>query len=122
MSLISAAVVADEVAADAPWAGGGIGLLAVVVIGYFLGVDLTPLLSQQGGVPQQQQMQTGALSAEEQQAAEFASRVLATTEDVWGEVYPVAFDAAYNPPSLVLFSGSTQSACGGLLRAVLLPR
>lgn len=91
---------------------GGIGLLAVVAIGYFLGVDLTPLLDQQGA-PQQQQVQTGALTAEEQQAGEFASRVLATTEDVWGEVYPAAFNEAYNPPSLVLFSGSTQSGCGG---------
>ncbi len=93
--------------------GGGIGLLAVVAIGYFLGVDLTPLLSQQGGGPQQLQVQTGALSAEEQQAGEFASRVLATTEDAWGEVYPAAFGEQYTPPSLVLFSGATQSACGG---------
>lgn len=92
--------------------GGSVGVLAIVVVGYFLGVDLTPLLSEQGGVPEQQ-TQTGALTAEEQQAGEFASRVLATTEDVWGQVYPAAFDAPYSPPSLVLFSGSTQSACGG---------
>ncbi|WP_224816168.1 neutral zinc metallopeptidase [Hasllibacter sp. MH4015] len=94
---------------------GGLGLLAVVVIGYFLGVDLTPLLNNPGGVPQQQTQTrgTGPLSAEEQQAGEFASRVLATTEDVWAEVYPASFGAPYDPPTLVLFSGATQSGCGG---------
>lgn len=91
---------------------GGLGLLAVVVIGYFLGVDLTPLLDQQGARPPQQ-AQTGALSADEEQAGQFASQVLATTEDIWADVYPAAFNEAYNPPSLVLFSGATQSGCGG---------
>lgn len=91
---------------------GGLGLLAVVVIGYFLGVDLTPLLDPQGA-PQPQQTQTGVLSAEEEQAGQFASQVLATTEDIWADVYPAAFNEAYTPPSLVLFSGATQSSCGG---------
>ncbi len=93
---------------------GGLGVIAIVVIGYFLGVDLTPLLNGQSA-PQQQTSSapTGPLSAEEQAAGEFASRVLATTEDVWAEVYPAAFGEAYQPPSLVLFSGTTQSGCGG---------
>ena len=29
---------------------GGVGVLAIVVIGYFLGVDLTPILGACGGV------------------------------------------------------------------------
>ncbi|MBF9043228.1 hypothetical protein HKCCE4037_07815 [Rhodobacterales bacterium HKCCE4037] len=94
--------------------GGGLGLLAIVVVGYFLGVDLTPLLNQQGGQPQfEQPGQPRELSAEEQQAGEFASRVLATTEDVWGNVFPQAFNTSYDPPQLVLFSGMVQSGCGG---------
>lgn len=95
-------------------ATGGIGVLAIVAIGYFLGVDLTPLLDQQGG-PQVQQTSggTGQLSAEEQQAGEFASRVLATTEDIWADIFPAAFGTAYRPPALVLFSDATQSGCGG---------
>ncbi len=93
---------------------GGIGVVAIVVIGYFLGVDLTPLLDQQGAAPQRQTgAPQGQLSAEEQQAGEFAARVLTTTEDAWGEIFPTAFGEAYRPPALVLFSGSTQSACGG---------
>ena len=93
--------------------GGGLGILAVVVVGYFLGVDLTPLLNQQGAPVQQQQTQTGELTAQEEEAGLFASRVLATTEDVWTDIFPQAFGEPYVPPQLVLFSGTTQSACGG---------
>ncbi len=94
--------------------GGSLGVIAIVVVGYFLGVDLTPLLNDQNA-PQYQQPSgpTGELTTEEQQAGEFASRVLATTEDVWGEVFPRAFSEPYDPPQLVLFSGSVQSGCGG---------
>lgn len=92
---------------------GGLGVIAIVVVGYFLGVDLTPLLDQQGTPFQQTTGGTAALTPEEEQAGEFAARVLATTEDVWAEVYPAAFGEAYAPPALVLFSDATQSACGG---------
>lgn len=56
--------------------GGGLGILAIVVVGYFLGVDLTPLLNQQGAPVQQQQ--TGELLAQEEEAGLFASQMLAT--------------------------------------------
>lgn len=90
---------------------GGVGLLIVLAIGYFAGIDVTPLLDGQaaGG----QQSEPRALSAEEERAAEFSSKVLATTEDVWGKVFPRAFDREYTPPVLVLFSGMTRSPCGG---------
>lgn len=96
-------------------ASGGsiVGILAVVALGYFFGVDLTPLLDQQGAPMQQQQPQTRELTAAEDEAGRFASQVLATTEDIWADIYPQAFGERYNPPSLVLFSGSTQSGCGG---------
>jgi predicted metalloprotease len=94
--------------------GGSIGVLAIVVVGYLLGVDLTPLVNDQNA-PQYQQPAgpQGALTAEEEQAGEFASRVLATTEDVWGDLFPRAFGVPYDPPQLVLFSGTVQSGCGG---------
>lgn len=94
--------------------GGSIlGVLAVVALGYFFGVDLTPLLDQQGAPMQQQQPQTRELTAAEDEAGRFASQVLATTEDIWADIYPQAFGERYDPPSLVLFSGATQSGCGG---------
>lgn len=88
---------------------GGVGLLVVVVVAYFAGIDASPLLQ---GV-QQQQDAPRTLSADDQRAAEFSARVLATTEDVWGQVFPAQLGRAYTPPVLVLFSGVTQSPCGG---------
>ena len=87
---------------------GGVGLLVVLAIGYFAGIDVTPLL-------QQTTQQTSApreLSAEEERAAEFTSRVLATTETVWGDVFPAQVGRPYDPPVLVLYSGVTASPCG----------
>ncbi len=89
---------------------GGVGLLIVLAIGYFAGIDVTPLLDQ-ANAPRSEAPRE--LSAEEQQAAEFTSRVLATTEDVWAKVFPEQVGRAYEPPVLVLYSGVTQSPCGG---------
>jgi len=87
--------------------GGGVGILAIVVIGYFLGVDLTPLLDDsqvQGG---------GEITAADEQAAEFVSVTLADTEEVWTTVFRDQLGEAYAPTTLVLFKGVTQSPCGG---------
>ena len=89
---------------------GGIGLIVVLAIGYFAGIDVTPLL-QQGGAPQQ--TATRSLSAEDERAAEFSSRVLTTTEQVWGQIFPRQVGRDYRAPTLVLFSDVTQSPCGG---------
>lgn len=96
-------------------AGGGVGLgvLAIVLVGWLLGVDLTPLLNQQQ-VSSAPQGEVGALDpAEEDAAAQFVSVVLADTEDVWTSVFANQLNAGYQPPVLVLFSGVTQSPCGG---------
>ncbi|MCB1340019.1 MAG: neutral zinc metallopeptidase [Pseudooceanicola sp.] len=88
---------------------GGVGLLVVLAIGYFTGVDVTPLIVDQGG----SQSQPYEPTPEEQAAAEFTGKVLATTEDVWGQVFQQQLNAQYTPPTLVLFSRMTQSGCGG---------
>ena len=90
---------------------GGVGLLIVLAIGYFAGIDVTPLLQQTGGSVQQGEPRE--LSPEEQRAGEFASRVLATTEEVWTQVFSQELNRRYTPPTLVLFSGVTSSPCGG---------
>lgn len=89
---------------------GGVGLLVVLAIGYFAGIDVTPLLQE---VSQPQSAETRPLSAEEQRAGEFAGAVLATTEEVWGKVFQEELGRRYESPVLVLFSGVTQSPCGG---------
>lgn len=90
---------------------GGVGLLVVLAVGYFAGIDVTPLL--EGAGQTSQSSAPRELSADEQKAGEFASRVLATTETVWGNLFPQQLGQDYTPPVLVLFAGVTQSPCGG---------
>ena len=94
-------------------AGGlGIGgILIVLAIGYFTGIDVSSLLDQ-SAAPQTQTAQRD-LSPAEEQAADFSARVLATTEDVWTNIFPNQVGRAYQPPKLVLFSNQTSSPCGG---------
>ncbi|MDO9524230.1 MAG: neutral zinc metallopeptidase [Gemmobacter sp.] len=89
---------------------GGVALLAILAIGYFTGIDVTPLLQ---GASQQQSGPPRDLSPQEQQAGEWVSGVLATTETVWANQFRQELGRDYRPPVLVLFSGVTQSPCGG---------
>ena len=92
---------------------GGIGVIVIVVIGYFLGVDLTPLLQQGSGEPQVATGQDVELTAADERAAAFVAVTLADTEEVWAAIFQSQFRQTYAPPVLVLFKGETQSACGG---------
>ena len=91
---------------------GGVGLIAIVVIGWLFGVDLTTLLGGGGGGAPVGQSSQQVTAADEERGA-FASTVLAFTEDVWGEVYPAQTGQPYEPPQMVLFKGAVQSGCGG---------
>ena len=90
---------------------GGLGLVAVLVIGYFLGIDVSPLL--QGGGGQQSQTVSQEITPQDRAAGEFVSVVLADTEEVWDEIFRQQVGEAYDPATLVLFKGATQSPCGG---------
>jgi predicted metalloprotease len=50
-------------------------------------------------------------SAPEDELADFVSVVLADTEDTWNEIF-ASLGRSYREPTLVLFSGYTQTACG----------
>jgi predicted metalloprotease len=91
---------------------GGLGLVAVLVIGYFLGVDVRPLLDGAGANSSRIENAAPA-SAAEQQAGQFVAVVLADTEEIWTDVFRAQLNASYRAPQLVLFSGATYSACGG---------
>ena len=95
--------------------GGGqigiVGLLVILGIGYFLGVDVWPLLQSGGG-----SVQDGGsveLTEADERAGQFVSVTLADTEEVWSEIFRSQVGDAYNPATLVLFKGVTQSPCGG---------
>ena len=87
---------------------GVVGLLAVLAIGYFTGIDVSPLL--QGGT---QTQQSQPVTQADSRATEFSAQVLATTEDVWSKIFREQMGREYVPPRLVVFSGVTQSPCGG---------
>lgn len=90
---------------------GGVGLLAVLAIGYFLGVDVTPLLDGQGQLPSSSG--SAEITEADRQAGEFVSVTLADTEQIWGKIFREQIGSTYDQPVLVLYKGITQSACGG---------
>jgi hypothetical protein len=90
---------------------GGVGLLAILAIGYFLGVDVTPLL--EGGGLDQGGGSSVELTEEDRLMGEFVGVTLQDTETVWAGIFREQVGAVYNAPVLVLYKGVTQSPCGG---------
>ena len=92
---------------------GGVGLIAVVLIALFLGIDPSQFLSgiqaPSGGGPVSRPapQKPGA-----DPLRDFVAVVLADTEDVWHSLFQENFDRPYREPKLVLFSGGVRSACG----------
>ena len=91
---------------------GGLGLLAVVVVGYFFGIDLTPLLNGGGGPTGAYSSAPAEITPQDEERAKFVSVTLADTEDVWGNVFRTELNRTYTPAVLVLYKGVTQSPCG----------
>jgi uncharacterized protein len=60
---------------------------------------------------------TTPISQEEREHSDFVSVVLADTEDTWNEIF-AAENLDYREPTLVLFSGAVESACGSAQAAV----
>ena len=91
----------------------GIGIGGVIVIGLItllMGgnpLEVLNMVSTGDGYTE-----TYTLSAEEEELATFAKQILAGTEDVWTDIFK-QMGLRYEPPTLVLFSGSVQSGCGG---------
>jgi uncharacterized protein len=88
---------------------GGIGVIVVLLIGYFLGIDVTPLLNNPGGG----QPIATEMTAADKTEGEFVAVTLADTEEVWTKVFQDQVGKRYTPAILVLYKGVTQSPCGG---------
>ena len=92
---------------------GGIGLLLILLVSMFMGVDPSQFLQgmqtgTEGGAQQSQ------LSSEElNRSSEFVSLVLGDIEATWDQAFQQDLGRNYVYPKLVLFSGAVQSACGG---------
>jgi uncharacterized protein len=96
-------------------AGIGVGTIVIVVIGYFMGVSPSTLLSLlTGGDPQAVTTPAPAdraAGAANDSQVDFVRAILGETEDVWG-AYFNNMGKTYVRPKLVLFSGQVSSACG----------
>jgi uncharacterized protein len=92
--------------------GGGLGLIAVLVLTFLFGGDPRAVLEQAGGqAPAAAQRQPGEPRPDDK-LADFSSAVLARTEEVWRQEFAQRGER-YVEPTLVLYDGYTQTACGG---------
>jgi predicted metalloprotease len=92
--------------------GGGLGLLVLVIVGLFFGIDPSLILQLGGGLSGPTVQESSYVPSEaENELADFVSVVLADTEDTWSALFSEA-GGTYEEPTLVLFSGAVNSACG----------
>ncbi len=90
---------------------GGLGIILLLLISMFLGVDPGQVI--QGIDSTGASSQGSQMSTEEQnESAEFVSLVLGDTEATWSDIFAEDLGRTYIEPKLVLFSGAVQSACG----------
>lgn len=97
---------------------GGLGIGGLIIVGlltWLLGGDPGTVLQEAGQVLGSGSIQTSGNytpTEEEEALAKFSRQILAGTEDVWTAIFK-ANGLTYEPPKLVLFTGSVQSGCGG---------
>jgi uncharacterized protein len=105
------------------WSGGGGlpiggkglslgGVVIALVASAIFGVDPRVFLGMTGGgAPPSAVTEPAPRPPETDQMGVFVSRVLATTEDTWSQIFKEG-GKQYQPPKLVLFTGSFPTACG----------
>lgn len=93
--------------------GIGLGTIILAVLIYFLGGDPTAIL-QQAVSTQTTETTIGEYtpSPEEELLKELVDVTLKDTEDVWNKIFREQLSRSYVEPKLIVFSGSTSSACG----------
>lgn len=100
-----------------PMPGGrvalGGGTIVVLLILWLMGADPRALLQQlEASSPTESSSPSSpATQAEQDEQSQFVSVVLAETEDVWRAQFQAA-GREYRDPTLVLFTGQVESACG----------
>ena len=90
---------------------GGIGGLILAGLLYFLTGDPSAF-QQVGGMGAQSEDGQIEYTQEEQELAKFSRQVIASTEDIWSQIFKEYGIGEYPAPTLVLYRGGTQTACG----------
>jgi len=93
--------------------GGGLGVGGIVIalVAYFLGIDPTTVVNVAEEVSTARDTRVAPKGAPTDDRGQFVSRVLGSTEDVWGKIFQQS-NGQYRPPTLVLYDGQVHSACG----------
>jgi predicted metalloprotease len=91
--------------------GGGIGTIVLILVALYFGIDPAPLLQGLQGSGSSSGTRPAAGDLRDDPLADMVSVVVADTEDVWTEIF-AARGMRYTEPVLVMFTGSTRSACG----------
>lgn len=93
--------------------GGGVGAIVVVLVAMYFGVDPTFLIEgmQSAGTPSSSGRAPTSDELAKDPLADMIAVVIADTEDVWTGLF-ARMGRRYEEPTLVLFTGATQSACG----------
>lgn len=93
---------------------GGIGGLIIALIMMFLGGgDLGDVLQQAGNIAIENNGNSNYQpTAQEEELAKFSRQILAGTEDVWTRIFQENGLGEYQPPKMVLYTGSTSTGCG----------
>jgi predicted metalloprotease len=92
--------------------GGGLGLVAVIVLSLLFGVDPSALLnggSGGGPMPMQQVQQAGPRSDDD--AYQFARRIVGSAEDVWSPLLR-AQGVNFSPATFTTYDNATPTGCG----------
>jgi predicted metalloprotease len=91
--------------------GGGVGAVIIALIVLFLGGDPGTILNpgQNSYIPGSPVATT--VAAQNDEMKQFVSVVLADTEDMWTQQFQ-EMGRTYQPPTLVLFSGTVQTGSG----------
>lgn len=100
--------------------GGGIGAVVIAAIIAWIsgGNPLDVITSNVGNLASGgQTTENYTPTEEEEELARFSRQILAGTEDVWTKLF-ASMGKEYEPPTLVLFTNSVQSACGNATAAV----
>jgi predicted metalloprotease len=93
------------------------GIVVLAILGWIFFKNPLALLDQNGGGQTAATTQTAQPAQVDPQQKEFVSRVLGSTEKTWGDIF-AASGKTYVDPTLDLFSGGVNTACGAASTAV----
>jgi predicted metalloprotease len=95
-------------------AGGGVGILLLIVVAWIAGwnpLEVLSLLVGSGNGPTMTETEPVPGGPAVEETRQFVAVVLADTEEVWTRLF-AEMGGTYEEPALVLFTGAVQSGCG----------